>query len=193
MANTVANCLVDNFLHISDMHLVVMIATVFFFLIGLFCFFSYKTYYEDANQNSKECKSKELQESTKSYKLDKSTEPNPNKDIHYIRPYPINGFDINLRSINGFSKSSWVWNLVLAKIVCESIEIMNGTRERVIYARIYYFYDGRQLPARGFVSCKLINYLRDTTIQSSDLMLLEFNEINKSYKIFRIFRAYDSI
>jgi hypothetical protein len=202
----------------TAMDIVLMIGAIFFIgLIAFISFYSYKekilAYDEDANQNSKKSiksteskesqeleesteskKSQELEESTESKESDKSTESKQSKEnIHYIRPYPINGFDINLKSINGFSKSSWVWNLVVAKIVCEFIEIIYGTRERIIYARIYYFYDGRPLPARRIVSCKVSNHLRDMTIRSSHIMLLEFNEINKSYKIFRIFHANDSI
>ena len=190
----------------TAMDIVLMIGAIFFIgLIAFISFYSYKekilAYDEDANQNSKKSiksteskESQELEESTESKESDKSTESKQSKEnIHYIRPYPINGFDINLKSINGFSKSSWVWNLVVAKIVCEFIEIIYGTRERIIYARIYYFYDGRPLPARRIVSCKVSNHLRDMTIRSSHIMLLEFNEINKSYKIFRIFHANDSI
>jgi len=99
------------------------------FLIGLIAFISFYSYKEKnlaseeestestesekSTQSTEWKESQELEESTES---DKSTESKQSKEnIHYIRPYPINGFDINLKSINGFSKSSWVWNLVVAK------------------------------------------------------------------------------
>ena len=209
--------MIDTLFSVS--YVVFAVLTVGIGLITVFCYYVFKykdknlAYDEDANPNSKKSikstesnksqeseestESKESEESTESKESEESTESKQSKeDIPYIRPYPINGFDINLKSINGFSieeESSWVWNLVVAKIVCEFIEIINGTQEIILYARIYYFYDGRPLPARRIVWCKVSNHLRDTTIRSSDLVLLEFNETNKSYKIFRIIHANDSI
>ena len=164
--------------------------------IGLITVYCY-TESNKSQESEESTESKESEESTESKQSEESTESKQSKeDIPYIRPYPINGFDINLKSINGFSieeESSWVWNLVVAKIVCEFIEIINGTRKIILYARIYYFYDGRPLPARRIVSCKVSNHLRDTTIRSSHIVLLEFNETDKSYKIFRIIHASDSV
>jgi hypothetical protein len=178
----------------APLDIVFIIGAIFFIsLIAFIYFYSFKekilAYDEDANQNSKKSmKSTGSRESQQSTECNKSKEDKPS-----IRPYPINGFDINLKYINGFSKPSWIWNLLVAKIICESISIVNGSRERSIYARIYYFYDGWLLPSRRFVSCKLSSHLRDTTILGSHILVLEFDEINKSYKIFRILNANDSI
>jgi hypothetical protein len=178
----------------ASLDIVFIIGAIFFIsLIAFIYFYSFKekilAYDEDANQNSKKS-----MKSTVSRELQQSTECNNSKeDKPSIRPYPINGFDINLKSINGFSKPLWIWNLLVAKIICESISIVNHSQERIIYARIYFFYNGWLFPSRRFVSCKLSSHLRNTTILGSHILVLEFDEIEKSYKIFKIFNTNDSI
>ena len=142
----------------ASLDIVFIIGAIFF--ISLIAFISFYSFKEKilAYDEDANQNSKKSMKSTGSRKLQQSTEP------------------------------SWIWNLLVAKIICESISIVNHSQERIIYARIYFFYNGWLFPSRRFVSCKLSSHLRNTTILGSHILVLEFDEIEKSYKIFKIFQ-----